>query len=91
MYNRVGFTVRYVIIDGKFRKVKEHLPTIVCSITSTKEHISEADIYIRVFMEKNWGLVNTVSFSNMPKIMYIEFIYLTLLCLNAFLVRSNVL
>ena len=91
MYNRADFIARYVNIDGEFKKVKEHLPTIVCSITSTKEHISEADIYIRVFMEKNWGLVNTVSFSNMPKIMNIEFIYFTLLCLNAFLVRSSVL
>ena len=29
VYNRAGFTVRYIMMDGDFEKVKELLPTIV--------------------------------------------------------------
>ena len=34
VYDRAGFTVRYVMMDGEFEKVKELLPTIVCNTTA---------------------------------------------------------
>ena len=40
VYDRAGFTVRYVMIDGEFEKVKELLLTIVCNTTSAKEHVA---------------------------------------------------
>ena len=36
VYDRAGFTVRYVMMDGEFEKVKELIPTIVCNTTSAK-------------------------------------------------------
>ena len=39
VYDRAGFTVRYIMIDGEFEKVKELLPTIVCNTTAAKEHL----------------------------------------------------
>ena len=36
VYYRAGFTVRYVMMDGEFEKVKELLPTIVCNTTAAK-------------------------------------------------------
>ena len=47
VYNIAGFTVRYVMVDGEFEKVKELLPTIVCNTTATKEHVAEAERKIR--------------------------------------------
>ena len=47
-YDRAGFTVRYVMIDGEFEKVKELLPTIVCNTTAAKEHVEEAERKIRL-------------------------------------------
>ena len=39
IYNRARFTVRYIMMDGEFEKVKELLPTIVCNTTAAKEHL----------------------------------------------------
>ena len=36
VYNRAGLTVRYVMMDGEFEKVKELLPTIVGNATAAK-------------------------------------------------------
>ena len=40
VYDRAGFTVRYIMMDGEFENVKELLPTIVCNTTATKEHVA---------------------------------------------------
>ena len=53
VYDRSGFTVRYIMMDREFEKVKELLPTIVCNITTAKEHVAEAEIKIRVVKERN--------------------------------------
>ena len=42
VYDRAGFTIRYIMMYGKFEKVKELLPTIVCNTTEAKEHVAEA-------------------------------------------------
>ena len=43
VYDRAVFTVRYIIMDGEFEKVKELLPTIVCNTNAAKEHVAESD------------------------------------------------
>ena len=43
VYYRAGIKVRYVLMDGEFEKVKEHLPEIVCNTTVAKEHVVEAE------------------------------------------------
>ena len=40
VYNRAEFTVRYVMMDGEFEKVKELLPTVLCKTTAAKEHVA---------------------------------------------------
>ena len=37
VYDREVFTVRYVMMDAEFEKVKELLPTIVCNKTAAKD------------------------------------------------------
>ena len=36
VYNRAVSTVRYMMMDGEFEKVKELLPTILCNTTDAK-------------------------------------------------------
>ena len=64
--DRAGFTVRYIMMDGEFEKVKELLSTIVCNTTAAKEHVVEAEINIRVVKEHNRGVVNTLPFTYIP-------------------------
>ena len=63
VYDRAGFTVRYMMMDGEFEKVKELLPTIVCNTTYEKEHVAEAERNIRLVKEWNRGVVNTLPFT----------------------------
>ena len=63
VYDRAGFTVRYIMMDGEFEKVKELLLTIVCNTTAAKEHVSEAERKIRVVKERNRSVVNTLLFT----------------------------
>ena len=42
VYDRAGFTIRYVMMDRELEKLKELLPTIVCNTTAAKEHVAEA-------------------------------------------------
>ena len=59
VYDRAVFTLRYIMMDGEFEKVKELLPNIVCNTTAAKEHVAESDRKIRVVKERNRGVLNT--------------------------------
>ena len=70
--------------------MKELLPNIVCNTTSAKEHVAESERKIRVVKEWNRGIVNTLLFTYIPRLMNIEFIYFVTLWLNVFPVKSGV-
>jgi hypothetical protein len=40
VYTQAGFTVRTILMDGEFEKVKEELPYLICNMTAAKEHVS---------------------------------------------------
>jgi len=40
VYMRAGFSVRTILMDGEFEKVKNKLLLVVCNTTATKEHVS---------------------------------------------------
>ena len=90
VYDRAGFTVRYIMMDGEFEKVKDLLPTIVCNTNAAKEHIAETERKISVVKERNRGVVNNLPCTCIPRRMKIEFIYFVKLWLNAFPVKSGV-
>ena len=41
VYDRAGFTVRYIMMDEEFEKVKELLLTIVCNTTQQKNTLQK--------------------------------------------------
>jgi len=55
VYYGVGFTVRYVMTDGEFEKVKAELPSIVVNTTASKEHVTEAERMIHTVKERCRG------------------------------------
>ena len=75
VYYRAGFTVRYVMMDGKFEKVKAELPSIVINTTAAKEHAAEAERMIRTVKECCRGVLGTMPFKHVPRRMQIEFLY----------------
>ena len=49
---RAGFSVRAILMDGKFEKVKNELALGVCNTTEAKEHMSKAECSIRRIKER---------------------------------------
>jgi len=90
VYHRAGFTVRYILMDGDFEKVKEKLPSIVVNTTAAKEHMAEAEMTLRTVKEKCRGILGTIPFKNVPRQMKIQFLHFVVLWLNGFPFCSGV-
>ena len=43
VYVRAGFTIRTILMDGEFEKIKDLVPRLECNTTAAKEHMSEAE------------------------------------------------
>ena len=90
VYNRAGFTVRYVLMDREFEKVKNELPSVVINTTATKEHVSEAKRKIHVVTERARGILCTLPYQNIPSRMKFKILYFIVLWLNTFPVKNGV-
>ena len=90
VYKQAGFVVRTILMDGEFEKIRPLLPNLECNTTAAKEHVSEAERTIRTIKERTRGLLATLPFSHMPQQMNIKCVYLIVLWLNAFPVKSGI-
>jgi hypothetical protein len=90
VYGRAGFRVRSILMDGEFEKVKGLMPTVECNTTAAKEHVSEAECSIRMVKEQTRGFMMTLLFTHIPRCINIEFVYFTVLWLNAFPVKMRI-
>ncbi len=90
VYTRAGFTVRTILMDGEFEKIKDLVPRLECNTTATKEHVSKAERAIRTVKERTRGVITALPFEHIPRRMKIEFVYLVVLLLNVFHVRNGV-
>jgi hypothetical protein len=84
VYTQAGFSVRTILMDGKFEKVKNEFALVVCNTTAAKEHVSKVERSIRTIKERTQGIVGTLSFEFIPRRLKMEFIYFVVLWLNAF-------
>ena len=62
VYKQAGFNIRTMLMDGKFEKVKDQLPLVVCNTTAAKEHVSKAERSICTIKERIRGIVGTLPF-----------------------------
>jgi hypothetical protein len=90
VYGRAGFRVRSILIDGEYEKVKGLMPTVECNTTAAKEHVSKVECSIRTVKERTRGIVMMLLFTHIPRRMKIEFMYFTVLWLNAFPVKTGI-
>jgi hypothetical protein len=57
---------------------------------AAKEHVPEVERKIRLIKESGRGILNTLPFKRMPKLMLIKLVYHVVLWLNAFPEKSGV-
>jgi hypothetical protein len=90
VYHHAGFVLRMLLMDGKFKKIKDLMPMLECNTTSAKEHISEVEQMICTIKEQAQGLIGTLPFDHIPWRLKIKFIYFFVLWLNMFPVWNRV-
>jgi hypothetical protein len=90
VYGRGGFSIRTILMDGEFEKIKGLLQNVECNMIAVKEHVSKAERMIRTIKERTRGLLAILPFEHIPQRMKIKFIYFIVLWLNAFPVKSRI-
>jgi hypothetical protein len=73
-------------MDNKFEKLQNLFPILAAE----KEHMPEVEHKIRLIKEQGRGILNTLPFKKMPRIMLIELIYHLMLWLSTFLTKIGV-
>jgi hypothetical protein len=90
LYARGEFQVGTVLMDNEFEKLRNLVPILVINTTAAKEHVPEVKRKIRLIKERGRGILNTLPFKKMPRLMLIELVYHVVLWLNAFPENSGV-
>ncbi len=71
-------------MENEFEKLQNLVPILMINMTAAKEHIPEVERKIRLIKERGRGILNTLTFKMMPRLMLIELVYHVVLWLNAF-------
>ena len=74
LYAHRGFQVGTVLMDNKFKKLRNLVPILVVNTTAAKEHVPEVERKIRLIKERGRGILNTLPFKRMPRLMLIELV-----------------
>ena len=90
LYARGEFQVGTVLMDNEFEKLRNLVPILAINTTAAKEHVPEVKRKIRLIKERGRGILNTLPFKKIPRLMLIELVYHVVLWLNAFPANSGV-
>jgi hypothetical protein len=89
LYARGGFQVGMVLMDNEFEKLQNLVPILAINTMAAKEHVPEVERKIRLIKERGRGILNTLPFKKIPRLMLIKLVYHVVLWLNAFPVNSG--
>ena len=67
LYARGGFTVRTILMDQKFDKVKDRIPTLEVNTAAIRKHAGEIERSIRLVKERCRETRAIMSFKQIPK------------------------
>ena len=64
-----------VLMDNEFEKLQNLVPILTINTTAEKEHVPEVERKIWLIKERGRGILNTLQFKKMPRLMLIELVY----------------
>jgi len=82
-YTRAGFNVHTILMDNEFEKVRDYVHATL-NTTSASEHVGEIERRIRVIKERCRGIICTLSYAQIPRIMLIYLLHHVVMWLNNF-------
>jgi hypothetical protein len=90
VYARAGFTVRTILMDNEFEKVRDYLPNVTLNTTAAAEHVGDIERRIRVIKERCRGIICTLPYKTFPQIMLIHLLHHVVMWLNNFPVENGI-
>jgi hypothetical protein len=90
VYARAGFNVRTILMDNEFEKVRDHVQHTTMNTTASAEHVGDIERRIRVIKERCCGIVCTLPYKSVPRVMLIHLLHHVVLWLNNFPVENGV-
>ena len=90
VYARAGFTVRTILMDNEFEKVRDYVQHTILNTTAAAEHVGDIERRIRVIKERCRGIICTLPYTSLPKIMVVHLLHHVVLWLNNFPVDKGV-
>ena len=73
--------------DMKFEKLVDLLPNVTINSMAAQENVGEIKWKIRVIKERARGMVNTLPYPQLPRLMTIELMHFCIMWMNAFPVK----
>ena len=90
IYHCGGYKVQTMLMDNEFNKVADELPQLIINTIAANEHVGEVEWHIPLIEKHAWGILATLSFKSIPKIMLMHLIHCFTMWLNAFPVKLGI-
>ena len=79
-----------MMMDMEFKKLVDLLPNVVINTTAAQEHVGEIEQKIQVIKERARGTMNTLLYTQSPKLIIIELMHFCVMWVNAFPVKLGI-
>ncbi len=90
VYARADFTVRTILMDNEFEKVRDYVHHTTLNTTMAAEHVGDIEHRVWVIKERCRGIICTLPYTKLPRIMLIHLLHHVVLWLNNFPVNNGV-
>ncbi len=90
IYGSAGFVVQTTMMDMEFDKLKNLMAHDALNSIAAREHVGKIEQKIRVIKETARGMINTLPYKKLPRLMVIELLHFCIMWMNSSLVRSGI-
>jgi hypothetical protein len=88
-YARAGFNVHTILMDNEFEKNRDYVNATL-NTPAASEHIGEIERRIRVIKERCRGIICTLPYAKLPRVMLIYLLHHVVMWLNNFPVANGI-
>ena len=83
IYTKEGFKFHSLLMDNEFNMIKDLLTQYNINTMEANEHLGEAKRTIWIIKEREHGILGTLPFKKLPRVMSIHLVHFVTMWLNA--------
>ena len=90
IYTKGGFKVCSLLMDNELNKIKDLLPQYNINTMAANEHVGEVKRRIQIIKERAHGILATLPFKMLQKVMIIHLVHFVTMWLNAWPIKTGI-